>query len=52
METDLDYFDRRAAEELAAADRASNDQDRMHHLELARLYRQVADIYRDGDSLD
>jgi hypothetical protein len=46
-ETDLQYFSRRAAEEIEAAGKAETDAARDHHLELARLYGQVADIYRD-----
>jgi hypothetical protein len=48
-ETDLQYFQRRAAEERAAAAAAPTAAEREQHLKLARLYAQVADIYRqDG----
>jgi t-SNARE complex subunit (syntaxin) len=47
METDLEYFSRRAAEELEAAACAESETARQQHLELAQVYRQVAEIYRD-----
>lgn len=42
MESHQDYFTRRAAEALAAAAGAPTPQVAQVHLELARLYREVA----------
>ena len=42
METAKEYLRRRAEEEHAAADRASNAQARELHLELARRYLDAA----------
>jgi hypothetical protein len=42
METDLDYFSRRASDERAAAERASLAEVRSVHTELAHRYRDLA----------
>ena len=42
IETDHDYFMRRAAEERAAAERADHPEARRSHLELADRYEAVA----------
>ena len=42
MESDSEYFERRAAQETAAADNAPDAQARAAHLEMAERYRDVA----------
>ena len=43
MESNVDYFSRRASEERAAADAAQDARAREAHLELARRYIEAAD---------
>lgn len=42
MESDSEYFGRRAAQETVAADKAPNAQARTAHLEMAERYRDIA----------
>ncbi len=42
IERDAAYFERRAAEEAAAAERAEDDRARQTHMELARRYAAAA----------
>jgi hypothetical protein len=42
MESDAEYFDRRAAQEHAAAEKAECAQARTTHLEMAQRYRDLA----------
>lgn len=42
IETDYEYFQRRAAEERAAAQRTDHPDARRSHLELAERYDEVA----------
>ena len=41
-EPTAEYFERRASEELAAAEQASSDHARQSHLELAKRYSEAA----------
>ena len=43
MESDRNYFTRRAAQERSAATEASDESARKAHLEMAERYRQRAD---------
>lgn len=43
MESDRNYFTRRAAQEQSAATQASDESARKAHLEMAERYRQRAD---------
>lgn len=54
MEADLLYYRRRSAEEVAAAEVATDDRARAIHLDLARAYRQrvlVLEAERSGTHL-
>ncbi len=42
MESDSEYFNRRAAQEAAAADKAPSAEARTAHLEMAERYRDLA----------
>jgi hypothetical protein len=46
METDVDYFVRRAAEEACAAKQADTDDAAQLHRDLAERYSALAEIYR------
>jgi hypothetical protein len=43
MESDRNYFNRRAAEERSAATQAADESARKAHLEMAERYRQRAE---------
>jgi hypothetical protein len=43
MESQRDYLNRRAGEELGAAERASSKKVRELHIEMAERYREAAD---------
>ena len=45
-ESDFEYFERRATEERAAADRAAHSSARQSHLELASRYSEMAQATR------
>ena len=49
ISTDSEYFERRANEETAAAERASDERARMLHMELAQRYSTAA---RSGGAAD
>jgi hypothetical protein len=52
-ESDFEYFERRASEERAAADRAVHSSARKSHLEMASRYSEMAKATRiPADILD
>jgi len=54
FERDVDYFQRRAAEERSAADRATSEGARNAHLDLAQRYDELAQGIdaQQGQSVD
>lgn len=51
MESDVDYFCRRVAEETAAASKADHPTARQAHLNMAERYRDLADAIRDRETV-
>ena len=46
MESDVDYFLRRAAEEASLAQTAETEDAAQLHLDLAQRYASIAELYR------
>jgi hypothetical protein len=49
MESDVDYFTRRASDEMGAADKASDANTRRLHLQMAERYRYLAASIDDNE---